>query len=163
MTIFEALILGILQGLTEFLPVSSSGHIELGAYFLGISGTDNLLFTIVVHAATALSTILVFRKDIWLIIKDLFQFSWNEGTRFSFYIFISMIPIGVVGLLFEEEISSLFGGNIIFVGAMLWLTAALLTFSHFAPKKEGKVTASKALVFGLAQTLAILPGLSRSG
>lgn len=163
MTIFEALILGILQGLTEFLPVSSSGHIELGAYFLGISGTDNLLFTIVVHAATALSTILVFRKDIWLIIKDLFQFSWNEGTRFSFYIFISMIPIGVVGLLFEEEISSLFGGNIIFVGAMLWLTAALLTFSHFAPKKEGKVTASKALVIGLAQTLAILPGLSRSG
>src|SRR5690606_31289673 len=127
------------------------------------SGTDNLLFTIVVHAATAFSTILVFRKDIWSIIKDLFQFSWNEGTRFSFYIFISMIPIGVVGLLFEEEISSLFGGNILFVGTMLWLTAVLLTFSHYAPKKEGKVTASKALVIGLAQMLAILPGLSRSG
>src|SRR5690606_36119277 len=146
MTVFEALILGILQGLTEFLPVSSSGHIEMGIFLLGIQDADNLLFTIVVHAATALSTILVFRKDIILIFKDLLKFSWNEGTLFSSKIILSMIPIGVVGLLFEEEITSFFGGNIIFVGVMLFFTAFLLTVSHYAPKRTGAVTFPKALV-----------------
>ncbi len=163
MTLFEAIILGIVQGLTEFLPVSSSGHIELGTYLLEIQAADNLLFSIIVHAATALSTIVVFRKDILAILKDLLKFKWNEGTQLSFKILLSMVPIGIVGLLFEEEIYSFFGGKILFVGFMLLMTALLLTLSHFAPKKEGKVTFSKALLIGLAQTIAILPGLSRSG
>ena len=163
MTLFEAIILGIVQGLTEFLPVSSSGHIELGTYLLGIHTTDNLLFSIIVHAATALSTIVVFRKDIIAILRDFIKFQWNEGTQFALKLFLSMIPIGVVGVLYEDEISEFFGGKIVFVGAMLLVTAILLTFTHFAPKKEGKVTFSKALLIGIAQTIAILPGLSRSG
>jgi undecaprenyl-diphosphatase len=163
MTLFEAIVLGIVQGLTEFLPVSSSGHIELGTYMLGIESADNLLFTIIVHAATALSTIVVFRKDIWEIITDLLKFQWNEGTQFAAKIILSMIPIGVVGVLFEEEISAFFGGKILLVGVMLLVTATLLSFSHFAPKKDGVVTFPKALLIGIAQTIAILPGLSRSG
>lgn len=163
MTLFEAIILGILQGLTEFLPVSSSGHIELGSYLLGLENPDNLLFTIMVHAATALSTIVVFRKDILQIIRELLEFKWNEGTQFAFKIFLSMIPIAIVGLFFEEDIAALFGGNILFVGYMLLLTALLLTFTHFAPKKDGIVTFPKAILIGVAQTIAILPGLSRSG
>ncbi|MDN3670938.1 undecaprenyl-diphosphate phosphatase [Echinicola jeungdonensis] len=163
MTIFEAIILGIIQGLTEFLPVSSSGHIELGTFLLGVSAADNLLFTVVVHAATALSTVFVFRKDIAAIIKDLFKFEWNEGTKFTSKILLSMVPIGIVGVFFEKEVEAFFGGKIIFVGAMLWVTACLLTFSHYVHKKEGEVSFSKALIIGLAQTIAILPGISRSG
>ncbi len=163
MTLFEAIILGIVQGLTEFLPVSSSGHIELGTYLLGVESADNLLFSIIVHAATALSTIVVFRKDILEIITDLLKFQWNEGTQFAFKILLSMIPIGVVGVLFEDEIAAFFGGKILLVGVMLLFTAALLSFTHFAPKKQGVVTFPKALLIGLAQTIAILPGLSRSG
>lgn len=163
MTLFEAIILGIVQGLTEFLPVSSSGHIELGTYLFGIHTVDNLLFSVVVHAATALSTIVVFRKDILHVFQDLFKFKWNGGTEFSFKILVSMIPIGIVGLLFEEEISSFFGGRIFFVGCMLLITATLLTFSHYTFKREGVVTFSKAFIIGLAQTIAILPGISRSG
>ena len=163
MTLFEAIILGIVQGLTEFLPVSSSGHIELGAYLFGIESAENLLFTIIVHAATALSTIVVFRKDILEVFRDLFKFQWNGGTEFAFKILLSIVPIGIVGVLFEEEIASFFGSNIILVGIMLLVTATLLAFSHFAPKKEGHVTFPKALLIGIAQTIAILPGLSRSG
>ncbi|GGF26836.1 undecaprenyl-diphosphate phosphatase [Echinicola rosea] len=163
MTIIEAIILGIIQGLTEFLPVSSSGHIELGSFLLNVQAADNLLFTVVVHAATALSTIVVFRKDLANIIKDVFKFQWNDGTQFTAKILLSMIPIGIVGVLFEEQIEMLFGGKIVFVGAMLLVTAALLAFSHFAAKREGNVTFPKALVIGIAQTIAIMPGISRSG
>src|SRR5690554_4487748 len=119
MTLFEAIILGILQGLTEFLPVSSSGHIELGSYLLGLEHPDNLLFTITVHAATALSTIVVFRKDILQIIRELLEFKWNEGTQFAFKILVSIVPIAIVGLLFEDDITALFDANILFVGFML--------------------------------------------
>ncbi|GGZ31845.1 undecaprenyl-diphosphatase [Echinicola pacifica] len=163
MSIIEAIILGIIQGLTEFLPVSSSGHIELGSFLLGVKAADNLLFTVVVHAATALSTIIVFRKDILEIFKDLLKFQWNEGTQFATKILLSMIPIGVVGVLFEDEIEALFGGNIVFVGGMLLITAVLLAFSHFAAKREGHVTFPKAVIIGIAQTIAIMPGISRSG
>ncbi len=135
MTLFEAITLGIVQGLTEFLPVSSSGHVELGTYMLNVESSDNLLFTVIVHAATALSTIVVFRKDILEILQDLLKFQWNEGTQFAFKIFLSMIPIGLVGVFFEEEISAFFGGNILLVGIMLLFTAALLSFSHFCPQK----------------------------
>lgn len=122
-----------------------------------------MLFSIMVHAATALSTIVVFRKDILEIIQDLLKFQWNEGTQFAFKILLSMVPIAIVGVLFEEEISAFFGGKILLVGMMLLITATLLTFSHFAPKKDGIVTFPKALLIGIAQTIAILPGLSRSG
>ena len=163
MSLLEAIILGIIQGLTEFLPVSSSGHLELGTYILGIEAADNLLFAVIVHAATALSTIVVFRKDIWVIIQDLFKFQWNEGTQFVAKIFITLIPIGLVGVFFEDYIDEFFGGQIIFVGSMLLVTAVLLSISNYAVKKDGNVTFGKAFIIGLAQTIAVLPGISRSG
>ncbi len=163
MSVIEAIILGIIQGLTEFLPVSSSGHIELGKYFLGVETTDNLLFSIIVHGATALSTIIVFRKDILTIIKDLFAFQWNESTQFSAKILLSMIPVGVVGLLFEDKIEALFGGQITMVASMLLLTGVLLSFTYFAKNTTGNITFGKSIIIGLAQAIAIIPGISRSG
>ncbi len=160
---FEALILGAIQGLTEFLPVSSSGHLELGAHFLGVKDSDNLLFAIIVHAATALSTIVVFRKDIWLIIKDLLAFQWNESTQFTAKIVLSMIPVGIVGVLFEDQISEIFSGSIIFVASMLAITGLLLLLTHYAKPQKGNVTFAKSLIIGIAQAIAILPGISRSG
>jgi undecaprenyl-diphosphatase len=163
MSWIEAIILGIVQGLTEFLPVSSSGHLEIGSVLLGVQTTDSLLFAIVVHAATAMSTIVVFREDIREIILGLFDFKFNDSWRFAILIIISMIPVGIVGVLFEEDIEKFFGGNLILVGSMLLVTSALLFFTHFAKPSEGKVTYGKALIIGLAQAVAILPGISRSG
>jgi len=123
MDVLDAIILGIIQGFTEFLPVSSSGHLELGKAILGDNSIpeESLLFTVILHFATALSTIVVFRKDIVEICTSLLQFSWNEETQFVSKIVISMLPAVVVGLLFEEELESFFGGNIAFVGFMLLL------------------------------------------
>jgi undecaprenyl-diphosphatase len=163
MGIFEAIILGIIQGLTEFLPVSSSGHIELGKHFLGVETTDNLLFSIIVHGATALSTIVVFRKDILIIIKDLFAFEWNESTQFSAKILLSMIPVGIVGILFEDKIEGLFGGQITLVASMLLFTGVLLSFTYFTKTTTGEVSFGKSILVGLAQAVAIIPGISRSG
>lgn len=163
MNIWEAIVLGIVQGLTEFLPVSSSGHIEIGTAFFEIQSTDNLLFSIVVHAATALSTVVVFRKDIWTILSDVLKFEWNESTRFASKILLSMIPVGIVGVFFEKEVEAFFGGKILFVGFMLLVTAGLLTFTYFKKNNTGEVTFPKAFIIGLAQAVAILPGISRSG
>ncbi|UXP33848.1 undecaprenyl-diphosphate phosphatase [Reichenbachiella agarivorans] len=163
MSIIEALILGIIQGLTEFLPVSSSGHLELGSYFLGVESENNLLFSILVHGATALSTIVIFRKDILQIILGLFKFQWNEETIFASKIVLSMIPVGLVGLLFEDQVEALFGGKILLVGCMLVVTALLLSFTYFNKNHEGEVTFKSALIIGIAQAIAILPGISRSG
>ena len=163
MSIIEAIILGIIQGLTEFLPVSSSGHIELGKYFLGVETSDNLLFSIIVHGATALSTIIVFRKDILIIIKDLFAFDWNESTQFSAKILLSMIPVGIVGILFEDNIEALFGGQITLVASMLLFTGVLLSITYFAKSTSGTVSFGKSIIIGLAQAVAIIPGISRSG
>lgn len=159
----EAIILGIVQGLTEFLPVSSSGHLEIGSVLLGIEPSNNLLFAIVVHAATALSTIYVYREDLRDIVLGLFDFKYNDSWKFATLIIISMIPVGVVGLLFEDDIEKFFSGNLTLVGSMLLVTSALLFISHFARPSEGKVTFFKALFIGLAQAIAILPGISRSG
>jgi undecaprenyl-diphosphatase len=161
----EAIILGIIQGLTEFLPVSSSGHLELGKAILGDESVpeDALLFTIIVHAATALSTMLVYRKYIGQVLVGLFQFKWNEETKFVTFILISMIPIMIVGLLYEEQIEAMFDGNIVFVGSMLLVTGAFLMFTHFAKHKKGKVSFTRSFIIGIAQTIAILPGISRSG
>lgn len=163
MTFLEALILGIIQGLTEFLPVSSSGHLEIGSYILGIQSKDNLLFSIVVHGATALSTIVVFRKDIQEIIIDLFQFKWNESTQFAAKILISIVPVGIVGVFFEDQVEAFFGGQILLVGSMLLFTGLLLSFTFFKKTNTGEITYVKALLIGLAQAVAIMPGISRSG
>jgi undecaprenyl-diphosphatase len=163
--IIDAIILGIVQGLTEFLPVSSSGHLELGKAILGDNSIpeESLLFTVVLHFATALSTIVVFRQDVWEIIKGLFQFKWNEETRFSLKIVISMIPAATVGLLFEEQLEGFFGGNVAFVGYMLLITALLLYLADKARETDKKVTNLNAFVIGVSQAIAILPGISRSG
>ena len=165
MEIIDAIILGIVQGLTEFLPVSSSGHLELGKAILGDNSIpeESLLFTVVLHFATALSTIVVFRQDVWEIIKGLFQFKWNEETRFSLKIVISMIPAALVGLLFETQLEGFFGGNVAFVGYMLLITALLLYLADKARETQKKVTYLNAFVIGVSQAIAILPGISRSG
>lgn len=165
MEIIDAIILGIVQGLTEFLPVSSSGHLELGKAILGDNSIpqESLLFTVVLHFATALSTIVVFRQDVWEIIRGLFQFKWNEETRFSLKIVISMIPASIVGLIFEEQLEGFFGGNVAFVGYMLLITALLLYLADKARETQKKVTYLNAFVIGVSQAIAILPGISRSG
>jgi undecaprenyl-diphosphatase len=163
--IIDAIILGIVQGLTEFLPVSSSGHLELGKAILGDKSIpqESLLFTVVLHFATALSTIVVFRKEVWAIIKGLFQFKSNEETLFSFKIIISMIPAAIIGLVFEDELEGFFGGNVAFVGYMLIITALLLYLADKARETQKKVTYLNAFIIGVSQAIAILPGISRSG
>lgn len=165
MGILEAIILGIIQGLTEFLPVSSSGHLELGKAIFGEDGIpqEGVLFSVALHAATALSTMVIYRKDILDLIKGLLQFKWNDETKYVTKIAISMVPIVIVGLLFEEELETLFSGNVLLVGAMLLVTAALLFFTHRAGSREGAVTYKKSFAIGLSQAIAILPGISRSG
>lgn len=162
---FDAAILGIIQGLTEFLPVSSSGHLELGKAILGDSSipSESLMFTVVLHAATALSTIVVFRKDIWEILTGLFSFKWNGETQFSLKIILSMIPAVFIGLFFEEQLEQLFGGNILFVGFMLLITALLLWLADKAKDTQKPVSYKNAFVIGVAQAIAMLPGISRSG
>ena len=186
---FEAVLLGLIQGLTEFLPVSSSGHLEIGKVLLGVETTDDLLFTTMVHAATVLSTILVFRKQIWDLLKGFFcgikgwQFAKNENgktvfvcndqTDYLFKIALSMIPVMVVGLFFKDAVESLFG-SIYVVGFALIATALLLFFSDYASRPGRKyifpaneyrngISYWQAFVVGLGQAFAVLPGLSRSG
>jgi undecaprenyl-diphosphatase len=165
MGILEAIILGVIQGLTEFLPVSSSGHLELTKAILGEDKMpeEGLLFTVIVHFATALSTVVVFRKDILEIINGLFQFKWNESSRFSLKIILSMIPAVIIGLFFEKELEQLFDGNVVFVGFMLIVTALLLFFADKAQNTLKPVSFKNALFIGIAQAIAILPGISRSG
>ena len=160
---YEALILGIVQGLTEFLPISSSGHLEIASYILKTNPSENLIFTVVVHIATAISIIYVFRKDISEIIKGLFQFK-KEEIDFVLKILISSIPVGVIGVLYEKEVESFFTGNIVLVGSMLLITAALLFFTYFKKNDSKKnISYADAIIIGLAQAMAILPGISRSG
>lgn len=162
----DAIILGVIQGLTEFLPVSSSGHIELGKAVLGTdlgNKEENLLFTVLVHFATALSTIIVFRKDVMELLKGLFSFKWNEETQFISKIVLSMIPAVIVGLLFEEQLEKLFEGQIILVGFMLIITGLLLFLAGRAKRTEKGVSWKDALIIGVSQAVAMLPGISRSG
>lgn len=163
MSILEAIILGIVQGLTEFLPVSSSGHLELGSVVLGIDAPNNLLFSIIVHAATALSTVVVYRKEIATLFIDLFKFQWNESTQYITKIVISMIPVGIVGILFEDTIETLFSGQILLVSCMLIVTGFLLLTSHFTKTGDKSVGFFRSLIIGVAQAVAIMPGISRSG
>ncbi|GGW55457.1 undecaprenyl-diphosphatase [Winogradskyella epiphytica] len=165
MEIIDAIILGIIQGLTEFLPVSSSGHLELGKAILGDTSLpqESLLFTVVLHFATALSTMVVFRKDIIELIKGALKFEWNEDLQFIAKIALSMIPAVIVGLFFEKELEQLFGSNILLVGCMLIVTAILLFLADKAKDTQKKVTFSNAFIIGISQAIAMLPGISRSG
>lgn len=165
MTVIEAIVLGIIQGLTEFLPVSSSGHLELTKAILGDTSVpeESLTFTVVLHFATALSTLVIFRNEVLEILKGLFQFKWNNQTKFSLKIIISMIPAVIVGLLFEEQLASFFGGQILLVGVMLLLTSVLLQLADKAKHTNKKVSFSNAVIIGVSQAIAMLPGISRSG
>lgn len=165
MSLIEAIVLGIVQGLTEFLPVSSSGHLELTKTILGDSSVpeESLLMTVVLHAATALSTIVIFRKDISELIRGLFKFKNNEEFKYSLKIVLSMMPAAAVGVLFEDEIKQLFGGQILLVGLMLLVTGTLLFLADRAKSTDRKVSNKNALLIGIAQAIAILPGISRSG
>lgn len=165
MSYIEAIILGIIQGLTEFLPVSSSGHLEIVKVLFGdkLIPKESLTFTVVVHFATALSTIVVFRSEILSILKGLFQFKWNDELIFSLKIVLSMIPAMLVGLFFEEQFAYFFSGEILLVGFMLIITALLLLFADKAKNTNKNVSFFNSFVIGVTQALAILPGISRSG
>lgn len=185
---FEAVLLGLVQGLTEFLPVSSSGHLEIGKVLLGVETTDDLLFTTMVHAATVLSTIVVFRKQIWNLLSGFFSglreikiqkseggivLVCNDQTDYLLKIAVSMIPVLVVGLFFKDQVEGLFG-SISVVGVALVVTAMLLFFSDYASQPGRKsifpentsrngISYWQAFAVGLGQAFAVIPGLSRSG
>ena len=164
MNSWEALILGIIQGLTEFLPISSSGHLEIGSYILNTNTSENLLFSIVVHIATALSILIVFKKDIKKILSSLFKFSNNDDTQFILKIILSSVPVGLIGIFFEDKVEILFNGNIFLVGIMLIITSCILAITHLQKKDSKKqVSFLSAFIIGIAQSIAILPGISRSG
>ena len=160
----QALILGVVQGLTEYLPVSSSGHLTIISSFFGINGADNLQFTVAVHVATVLSTLVILWREIDWILKGLFKFEMNDETKYFLNILVSMIPVGVVGLFFKDKVEEAFGSGLLIVGAMLIVTAVLLTFSYYAkPRQKEHLSLWDAFVIGVAQACAVLPGLSRSG
>ena len=165
MSWIQALILGIIQGLTEYLPVSSSGHLAIGQALFGLEdGESNLTFTVLLHIATVLSTVVVLWSEIVWIFKDLFKWKWNEGTQYIVNILISMIPVAIVGLFFKDKIEEVFGSGLLIVGIMLIVTATLLTFSYFAkPRQKEHISPVHAFVIGIAQACAVMPGLSRSG
>ncbi|MBQ8485559.1 MAG: undecaprenyl-diphosphate phosphatase [Bacteroidaceae bacterium] len=164
MSWWEAFILGMIQGLTEYLPVSSSGHLAIGSALFGIQGEDNLTFTIVVHVATVLSTLVILYKEIDWIFRGLFKFQMNDETKYVINILISMIPIGIVGLFFKDKVEEIFGSGLFIVGLMLLVTATLLAFSYYAkPCTKEHISMKDAFIIGLAQACAVLPGLSRSG
>ncbi len=165
MNYIEAIILGIVQGLTEFLPVSSSGHLELAKVLFGDNSIpkESLTFTVVLHFATALSTLVIFRKDVWQIIRGLFQFKMNEEFIFSVKIIVSMIPAVIIGLLFEAELEAFFNRNVLLVGFMLLITGLLLFLADKAKNTNKNVTYNNAFIIGISQAIAMLPGISRSG
>ena len=164
MTWFEALILGLIQGLTEYLPVSSSGHLAIGSALFGIEGEENLAFTIIVHVATVLSTLVILWKEIEWIFKGLFKFQMNAETRYVINIIVSMIPIGIVGVFFKDKVEAIFGSGLLVVGCCLLVTALLLSFSYYyKPRQKEKISLKDAFIIGLSQACAVLPGLSRSG
>ena len=161
----QSLILGTVQGLTEYLPISSSGHLAIGQALFGLQDPDaNLAFTVAVHIATVLSTCVILWKEIVWIFADLFKFKWNNGTKYAFNILISMIPVAVVGFFFKDKVEEIFGSGLLIVGICLMITTALLAFSYFAkPRQRENISPIHAFVIGIAQAIAVMPGLSRSG
>lgn len=161
----QALILGLVQGLTEYLPVSSSGHLTIFQTLFGMeNGEENLMFTVAVHVATVLSTLVVLWSDIDWIFRGLFRFEMNSETKYALNILVSMIPVGIVGVFFKDYVEDIFGSGLLIVGCCLLLTALLLIFSYYArPREKEQISLKDAFVIGLAQACAVLPGLSRSG
>ena len=162
---FQALVLGLVQGLTEYLPVSSSGHLAIGQALFGMEdGGDNLMFTVAVHVATVLSTLVILWSEIDWILKGLFKFEMNAETKYVLNIVVSMIPVGIVGVFFKDQVEAFFGSGLFVVGCCLLLTAALLIFSFMAkPRQKETISWKDALIIGIAQACAVMPGLSRSG
>jgi len=161
---FESIVLGFIQGLTEFLPVSSSGHLAIAGAFFGLSGEENLSFAILVHIATVLSALIVLWREITTLFKGLFMFRWNNDTKMVCKLLLSMIPVGIVGLFFKDAVEAFFGNGLMFVGCMLLLTATLLLLSNFHGNRyREEISFRDALIIGFAQACAVLPGLSRSG
>jgi len=163
MDLLEAIVLGLIQGLTEFLPVSSSGHLELGKYLFGINPGANFYFSIAVHGATVLSTLVVFRKEIAQLASGFLRFEFNEETAYILKLFISMIPVGFVGIFLKDEVEGLYNGNMLVIGSMLLFTALLLTIGHFARPKQRNLGFFNAFIIGIVQAIAVIPGISRSG
>jgi undecaprenyl-diphosphatase len=164
MSWLEALILGLIQGLTEYLPVSSSGHLTIGSALFGIEGEENLAFTITVHVATVFSTLFILWKEVSWLFKGVFKFQMNDETRYMLNIIVSMIPVGIVGVFFKDYVEAIFGSGLTIVGCMLLLTATLLAFAYYAkPRQKEKISLLDAFIIGLAQACAVMPGLSRSG
>ena len=166
MNTIEAILMGILQGLTEYLPVSSSGHLTIAANLFGIDGEQNLTFAVAVHVATVLSTLVILWKEIVWILKGLFKWdgAMNAEQRYVLAIVVSMIPVGIVGVFFKDYVEEIFGAGLMVVGCCLLLTALLLIFSYYArPRQKENISLADAFVIGLAQAAAVLPGLSRSG
>ena len=164
----EALILGIVQGLTEFLPVSSSGHLEIGQALLGTSGEENLTFAVIVHTATVLSTLVILWREVQNLFKGTFTtLQWNAEKDYVAKILVSMIPVFVVGMFFKDQVEAFFGNGLLLVGICLLVTAFLLALSEWLQtKRQGaghEVTYKDAILIGIAQACAVLPGLSRSG
>lgn len=168
MSWWEALILGIVQGLTEFLPVSSSGHLEIGQALLGTAGEENLTFAVIVHAATVLSTLVVLWHEVAQLFKGTFTTTkWNQEKDYVAKILVSMIPVFIVGMFFKDQVEAFFGDGLLLVGICLIITALLLWLSEFLGKRINRqgheVTYRDAIIIGCAQAIAVLPGLSRSG
>ncbi len=160
---FEALILGIVQGLTEFLPVSSSGHLEIAKSLFGIDPDKNFYFTVAVHGATVLSTIVVFWKEILNLATGSLKFKMNEEISYTLKIIVSMIPVGIAGIFLKEPVENLFDGDMVFIGLMLLVTSLLLAAAHFMKKRERSIGYKDAFIIGIAQAIAVIPGISRSG
>ncbi|MDR2868693.1 MAG: undecaprenyl-diphosphate phosphatase [Bacteroidales bacterium] len=164
MSWLQALLLGILQGLTEFLPVSSSGHLIIAEKLLGVGAADNMMFAVVVHAATVLSTITILWREIVKLLANTLKFKWNEETQYVCKILLSMVPVMIVGLFFKSSVEQLFGDGLPIVGICLIITALLLILSSsFRFKEKKNIGFGTAFIVGIAQAIAVLPGLSRSG
>ena len=175
METFEALILGLLQGLTEYLPVSSSGHLAIGSHILGIEAEENLMFTVAVHVATVLSTLVVLGGEIIRLVRGTFGplnasasglARLNADQRYMLNILVSMIPIFVVGIFFKDAVKNIFGKDLrlLVVGCCLLVTAGLLAYSYYGkPRQKESISLLDAFIIGIAQAVAVLPGLSRSG
>lgn len=158
MSWFEALILGLVQGLTEYLPVSSSGHLAIGSHLFGLEGAENLAFTVLVHVATVMSTLVILWSEIDWIVRGLFKCELNAETKYALNIVVSMIPIGIVGVFFKDTVEEIFGSGLLVVGCMLLVTAVLLTFSYYAkPRQKEHIGWRDALIIGLAQACAVMP------
>ncbi|MGI6073948.1 MAG: undecaprenyl-diphosphate phosphatase [Fermentimonas sp.] len=164
MSVFEAIILGIVQGICEYLPISSSGHLTIASELFGVDAESNLSFTVLVHIATVFSTLVILWKEIEWIVKGFFKFEKNDELNYVINILISMIPIGIVGFFFKDAVENIFSSGLLIVGIMLMVTALLLGLTYYAkPRQKKDISRKDAFIIGLSQAAAVIPGLSRSG